>query len=199
MSSSISQCLIPKSHIRHHFFTIQYIARGRVDWLDWDTHCYSHLLRVALSPSPALLAVQATLEDVCAYSNAYLPLTALEELTAYLLSWAASFSPFPLLMPDKLCSAGNSNSGALQAAESLLGTRVGLPDVKEQLLAGLGRSLVTIGDDSPGACLVASIFRRLLDKMPWRLLVILLGPWTHDATITLHFNAGHLHSFTSCW
>ena len=107
-------------------FTLQYIAKGRVEWLDHDTHCYAHLLRVALSPTPSLLAVHANLEDLCAYSNSYLPLTALEELTAYLLSSAASCSPFPLLTPDKLCSGGDSNIGALLAAETLLGTRVAL-------------------------------------------------------------------------
>ena len=130
-------------------FTLHRIAKGRVGWLDCDTHCYAHLLRVAISPTFALLAVHANLEDLRAYSNSYLPLSALEELTAYLLSWAVSCSLFPLLTPDKLCSAGNSNIGALRAAEALLGTRVALQDVKEQLLAGLGRSLVISGDDSP--------------------------------------------------
>ena len=174
--------------MKHPFplFTLHYIAKGKVGWLDRDTHCYAHLLRVAISPTPALLAVSATLEDLCAYSNAYLPLSALEELTAYLLSWAASCSPFPLLSPDELRSAGSSTSGALHAAETLLCTRAALQDVKEQLLAGFGRSLVTSGEDSPGARLVASIFRRLLEQMPWRLLVILLGrmlPLLHSSSM----------------
>ena len=147
-------------------FTLHYIAKGRVGWLDRDTHCYAHLLRVAISPTPALLAVYANLEDLCAYSVSFLPLSALEEQTAYLLLWAASCSPFPLLTPEKLRSAGDSNIGALHAAETVLGTRVALQDVKEQLLAGLGRSLVTSGDDSPGARLVASVFRQLLQQMP---------------------------------
>ena len=173
--------------MKHPFplFTLHYIAKGKVGWLDRDTHCYAHLLRVAISPTPALLAVYATLEDLCAYSNAYLPLSALEELTAYLLSWAASCSPFPLLPPDKLRNAGSSNSGALHAAEALLCTRVALQDVKDQLLAGLGRSLVTSGEDSPGARLVASVFRRLLEQMPWRLLVILgrMLPLLHSSSM----------------
>ena len=63
-----------------------------------------------------------------------------------------------------------------------------LQDVKEQLLAGLGRSLVTSRNDSPGARLVVSAFRQLLEQMPWRLLVILLRrmlPLLHSTSSAL--------------
>ena len=102
------KCLInitasnPRAPHSPSLFTIQYIAQGKVEWLDRDTHCYAHLLRTAQPPTLALLAVHATLKDLYAHCNSCLPLAALEELTAYLLSWAAFCSLFPVLTPNKL-------------------------------------------------------------------------------------------------
>ena len=81
----------------------------RPTWLEGDTHNYAHLLQVTVARYPALLPVQATPPDLCAYSASFAPPDALEELTAYLLSWAASAMPLKLLTAEQLRRAAASD------------------------------------------------------------------------------------------
>ena len=89
--------------------TIQYLDKGEnVPWLDKFVHNYSHLLCVALPSQISLLAVRCDLAELCAYSNSYLPIDAFEELTAYVLSWAATIRSPPTMpyMPGSFAKRG---------------------------------------------------------------------------------------------
>ena len=79
----------------------------RPKWLEADTHNYAHLLQATVPRHPALLAVKATLPELCAYSATFAPPDALEELTAYLLSWAASAAPFQPLTAAQMQRAAD--------------------------------------------------------------------------------------------
>ena len=83
----------------------------RPKWLEEDTHNYAHLLQATVPRHPALLAVKASLPELCAYSATCAPPDALEELTAYLLSWAASAAPF-----QPLTAGGHLRSSVAGAA-----------------------------------------------------------------------------------
>ena len=73
--------------------SIQILDCGKVSWIEKEVHNYAHLLHTTVPAYPAMLAAKADLAALCAYSTRYVPPDALEELTAYLLSWAASTSP----------------------------------------------------------------------------------------------------------
>ena len=64
-------------------------------WFGKQLHNYARLLLPRL---PAHLAIRAHLGALCAYTNDYVPVDTIEELVAYLLSWAASISLFRALM-----------------------------------------------------------------------------------------------------
>ena len=99
---------------------IQILDRGKVPWIENEVHNYARLLHTAVPTYLAMLAAKADLAALCAYSTRYVPPDALEELTAYLLSWAASTSPFQLLTAKQLREAAASDNGAVGAAELLL-------------------------------------------------------------------------------
>ena len=130
---------------------------------------------VTVPSRPGLLAVKATLADLCAYSASFVPPDALEELTAYLLSWAASAVPFQPLTAEHPKRAAASDTGAHRAAELLLERRLEPGTACPALLEGLCDSLTRRARHPAGAHLVSSVFLRLLATMPLRLLVILLG------------------------
>ena len=102
-------------------------------------HC-AHLLQATVPRHPALLAVTATLPELCAYSATFAPPDALEELTAYLLSWAASAAPSQPLTADPLRRAAAAAEGAHRAAE-LLRRRLPADTARVALLEGLCSSL----------------------------------------------------------
>ena len=87
----------------------------RPKWFEEDTHNYAHLLQATVPRHPALLAVKATLPELCAYSATFAPPDALEEL-----SWAASAAPFQPLTAAQLQRAAASDEGAHRLAELLL-------------------------------------------------------------------------------
>ena len=132
---------------------------------------------------PALLAVKATLPELCAYSASFAPPEALEELTAYLLSWAASAIPFQALTADQLRRAAASDEGAHRVAELLLQRRLAADTARAALLKGLCRSLTRRAHHASGANLVSSVFLRLLSTIPLRLLVILLLPLLQSTAV----------------
>ena len=99
---------------------IQVLDAGEAEWLEKDVHNYAHLLRVAIPRNPAFLAVKATLKDLAAYSADFVPPEALDELTSYLLSWAATVAPFDMLSAEQLRLAAANDNGALQAAHALV-------------------------------------------------------------------------------
>ena len=147
----------------------------RPKWLEEDTHNYAHLLQATLPRHPALLAVKASLPDLCAYSATFAPPDALEELTAYLLSWAASAAPFQPLSAFELQRAAASDEGAHRVAELLLQRALPADTARGALLEGFCSSLTRRARPASGAQLVSKVFRRLLAAMPLRLLVIMLG------------------------
>ena len=71
---------------------------------------------------PALHAAQASLAELCANSVGFVPPDALEELTAHLLSWAASAVPLKLL-DEQLKLAAASDDGAELLLEPAAPTR----------------------------------------------------------------------------
>ena len=119
--------------------------------------------------------MRAALPELCAYSASFAPPDALEKLTAYLLSWAASAMPFKPLTADQLRRAAASDDGAHRVAELLLERRLPADTARTALLEGLCSSLTRRARHANGAHLVSSVFLRLLSTMPLRLLVILLG------------------------
>ena len=151
------------------------IGPRRPKWLEADTHNYAHLLQVTVPRHPALLAVTATLPELCAYSATFAPPDALEELTAYLLSWAASAVPFQPLTADQLRRAAASDEGAHRVAELLLQRRLPDETARVALLEGFCSSLTRRARHTNSVKLVSRVFLRLLSTMPLRLLVILLG------------------------
>ena len=147
----------------------------RPKWLEEDTHNYAHLLQATVPRHPALLAVKASLSELCAYSATFAPHDALEELTAYLLSWAASAAPFQPLTAHELQQAAASDKGAHRVAELLLKRALPADTARVALLEGFCSSLTRRARHTSGARLVGHVFSRLLSTMPLRLLVIMLG------------------------
>ena len=94
---------------------------GQALWLEQHVHNYAHLLNVTVPRHPALLAVKANLVELSAYSAAYMPAEAVEELTSYLLSWAATVAPFKML-PKSFCVLGERTtfSPTMSSAVKLL-------------------------------------------------------------------------------
>ena len=138
----------------------------RPKWLEDDAHNYAHLLQATVPRHPALLAVKASLPDLCAYSAVFAPPDALEELTAYLLSWAASTAPFKPLTAFELQRAAASDEGAHRVAELLLQRALLADTARIALLDGFCSSLTRRARHAGGAQLVSKVFRRLLSAMP---------------------------------
>ena len=122
---------------------------GRPKWLEADTRNYAHLL-ATVPRHPALLAVKATLPELCAYSATFAPPDALEELTAYLLSWAASAAPFQPLTAAQLQRAAASDEGAHRVAKLLLQRGLPADTARVALLEGLCSSLTRRARRPPG-------------------------------------------------
>ena len=79
---------------------IQLLEAERAPWLKEGSHNNTHLLRVASHVRPVLLAVKASLKDLAAYSNDFVPPDTLEQLTTYLLSWTSAIALFRMLTAE---------------------------------------------------------------------------------------------------
>ena len=166
--------------VNPHWAVDVMLARGCNTWLvHYAMYLFTgrrvlHKVQGTVPRYPALLAVQASLPDLCAYSASFVALDALEELTAYLLSWAASAMPLKRLTAKQLKRAA-SDDGAHRAAELLLDRGLQADTARTALLDGLCSSPARRARHANGAHLVSRVFLRLLATMPLRLLVILLG------------------------
>ena len=140
----------------------------RPKWLEADKHTYAHHLQSIIPRHPAFLAVRGMLPELCAYSANFAPPDALEQLTAYLLTWAASAVAFQPLTADQRRRAAASDQGAARVAELLFQQRLPAETARAALLEGLCSSLTQRARHS-------SVFLCFLSTMPLRLLVILLG------------------------
>ena len=128
--------------------------------------------------NPALLVVKATLKNLAAYSADYVPLEALDILTSYLLSWAATVAPFDMLTAEQLLMAAASDEGALQAAclsRKQRGGDLTAATARQVLVQNVCRAITRAVQQAKEGLLISSIVQRFLLDLPLRLLVLLLG------------------------